>query len=263
MEVVEDCESFSSMKKVQWLRCFVQNYDWGRKGDDSQVAKFFPRKSDSEIEPEKAYAEFWMGTHDSRPLFLIPSGEEVNGYFSVDSDSESLKSWILKNPNVLGEKVVHRWGGDFPFLFKVLSVAKALSIQAHPDKELAKALHKLQPNLYKDGNHKPEMALTIIEFEALCGFISLEPILKGQLPLVVQIVSRSSFDQLVFFTILKPPTNQNPDMEHDLLFALSFSFAFSIFNPFPSYLLSSNKIAVIKNLGAINPYLGSLWACSL
>ena len=119
MEVVKDCESFSSMKKVQWLRCSVQNYDWGRKGDDSRVAKLFARNSDSEIEPEKPYAEFWMGTHDSGPSFLIPSGEEVNVYFSVDSDSESLKSWILKNPNVLGEKVVQRWGGDFPFLFKV------------------------------------------------------------------------------------------------------------------------------------------------
>lgn len=53
-------------------------------------------------------------------------------------------------------------------------MAKALSIQAHPDKELAGVLHKLQPNLYKDDNHKPEMALAITEFEALCGFISIE-----------------------------------------------------------------------------------------
>ena len=62
----------------------------------------------------------------------------------------------------------------FFFVFKVLSVAKALSIQAHPDKELAKTLHKLHPDLYKDDNHKPEMALAMSEFEALCGFISLE-----------------------------------------------------------------------------------------
>ncbi|CAB4273579.1 unnamed protein product [Prunus armeniaca] len=75
---------------------------------------------------------------------------------------------------VLGEKVVQKWGSDLPFLFKVLSVAKALSIQAHPDKELAKVLHKFMPNLYKDANHKPEMALAVTHFEALCGFISLE-----------------------------------------------------------------------------------------
>jgi len=56
----------------------------------------------------------------------------------------------------------------------VLSVGKALSIQAHPDKELARILHKLHPDLYKDGNHKPEMALAITNFEALCGFITLK-----------------------------------------------------------------------------------------
>lgn len=58
--------------------------------------------------------------------------------------------------------------------FKVLSVEKALSIQAHPDKELARTLHKSQPSLYSDENHKPEMALALTEFEALCGFISLK-----------------------------------------------------------------------------------------
>ena len=53
-------------------------------------------------------------------------------------------------------------------------VAKALSIQAHPDKQLAVQLHKLQPNIYKDDNHKPEMAFAITKFEALCGFVSLQ-----------------------------------------------------------------------------------------
>ena len=57
---------------------------------------------------------------------------------------------------------------------QVLSVAKALSIQAHPDKQLAVQLHKLQPNIYKDDNHKPEMAFAITKFEALCGFVSLQ-----------------------------------------------------------------------------------------
>lgn len=59
-------------------------------------------------------------------------------------------------------------------LCQVLSVAKPLSIQAHPNKELAGILHKARPDLFKDTNHKPEMALALTEFEALCGFISLE-----------------------------------------------------------------------------------------
>ena len=36
-----------------------------------------------------------------------------------------------------------------PFLLKVLSVGKALSIQAHPDLTLAAKLFKEQPDVYK------------------------------------------------------------------------------------------------------------------
>ena len=57
-----------------------------------------------------------------------------------------------------------------PFLFKVLSVRTALSIQAHPDKELAVKLHASRPDVYKDDNHKPEMAIAVSRFEALCSF---------------------------------------------------------------------------------------------
>ena len=65
-----------------------------------------------------------------------------------------------------------------PFLLKVLSVAKSLSIQVHPDKERAHLLHSEKPELYKDANHKPEMAICISrEFTALCGFRPVHEIL--------------------------------------------------------------------------------------
>lgn len=61
--------------------------------------------------------------------------------------------------------------GDLPFLFKVLSINQALSIQAHPNKKLAKELHLRDPKNYPDSNHKPEMLVAISEtFEAMCGF---------------------------------------------------------------------------------------------
>ncbi|KAM2527581.1 hypothetical protein TB1_024819 [Malus domestica] len=157
---------------LQRLRCSVQNYDWGKRGQDSQVARLSDFNSGSGINPEKSYAEFWMGTHESGPSFFIQNSDENNGFFPIGSQILSLKDWISKNPNVLGEKVIQKWGSDLPFLFKVLSVGKALSIQAHPDKDLAKILHKLKPNVYKDANHKPEMALATTHFEALCGFIT-------------------------------------------------------------------------------------------
>jgi len=53
---------------------------------------------------------------------------------------------------------------------QVLSIGKALSIQAHPDKALAEKVHAERPDLYKDGNHKPEMAIALTHFEALSGF---------------------------------------------------------------------------------------------
>ena len=52
-----------------------------------------------------------MGTHDSGPSFLASSNGNENGV--------SLKAWISENPDVLGHKVLHKWGSDLPFLFKV------------------------------------------------------------------------------------------------------------------------------------------------
>ncbi|XP_027353167.1 mannose-6-phosphate isomerase 1-like isoform X2 [Abrus precatorius] len=156
------------------LHCSVKNYDWGLPGRLSEVARLHALNSASQFDPEKPYAELWMGTHDSGPSFLVSNGV-------------TLKAWISENPDVLGDKVLQKWGSDLPFLFKVLSVAKALSIQAHPDKELARTLHKLQPVMYKDGNHKPEMALAMTDFEALCGFITVKE-LKAVLHDVPEIV---------------------------------------------------------------------------
>jgi mannose-6-phosphate isomerase len=49
--------------------------------------------------------------------------------------------------------------------------------QAHPDKVLAEKLHATQPQHYKDPNHKPEMAVALTDFEAMCGFRPLTEIL--------------------------------------------------------------------------------------
>jgi len=67
---------------------------------------------------------------------------------------------------------------DVPFLLKILSVRKALSIQAHPDAELAPRLHSEFPEIYKDPNHKPEIMIAITEFEALCGFRPVKEIVN-------------------------------------------------------------------------------------
>ena len=65
---------------------------------------------------------------------------------------------------------------ELPFLSKVLSVETALSIQAHPNKKLAEILHEKKPDMYKDDNHKPEMAYALGDFVAMCGFRAVEEI---------------------------------------------------------------------------------------
>ena len=58
------------------------------------------------------------------------------------------------NPQLAGPRRAHKDEAGLPYLFKILSVRTALSIQAHPDKQLAQKLHGLRPDLYKDDNHK-------------------------------------------------------------------------------------------------------------
>lgn len=42
--------------------------------------------------------------------------------------------------------------------------------------EHAEELHKTFPEIYKDPNHKPELAIALTSFEALCGFRPLDEI---------------------------------------------------------------------------------------
>ncbi|KAI0429468.1 mannose-6-phosphate isomerase [Xylaria sp. FL1042] len=141
------------------LQCGVNSYDWGKIGSDSAAAKFAAATpSDTlTIESDKPYAELWMGTHPSNPSKDVESGQ-------------NLLNLVESNAMLLGPSVKARYGPKLPFLFKVLSINKALSIQAHPNKKLAEQLHANDPRNYPDDNHKPEMAIAITDFEGLCGF---------------------------------------------------------------------------------------------
>ena len=83
-----------------------------------------------------------MGTHASSPSRVAKSGDLLSDY--------------LKKKQDIGARIVNRFGmsdGTLPFLFKVLSIQKALSIQTHPDKATAEKLHAEQPHIYK-GAHR-------------------------------------------------------------------------------------------------------------
>ncbi|KAJ2388318.1 Mannose-6-phosphate isomerase [Coemansia sp. RSA 2611] len=146
------------------LACSVNSYHWGKHGLDSKAAQFAATNPDVTIDANQPYAELWMGTHPSGPSRV----------FGTDTE---LAAVIDENPDAaLGASVSQRYDGKLPFLFKVLSIEKALSIQAHPDKQLAKLLHTERPNVYKDGNHKPEMSIALTDFIAMSGFRPLDQI---------------------------------------------------------------------------------------
>ena len=136
-----DCEDYS--EKLVKLSCKSQNYHWGKPAANSMVANLLGAQKDV----DKRYAELWMGTHHKGPSSVILD--------AASNKTQPLSEYI---------------GGELPFLYKVLSVASSLSIQAHPDKALAEKLHAERPDVYKDDNHKPEMAIAITPFEAMCGF---------------------------------------------------------------------------------------------
>lgn len=98
----------------RWLQCSVKNYDWGKKGRDSTVARLYEMNSEGEMVLDRSYAEMWMGTHESGPSYVI---DDDHGGRMVDFIT--LKDWIRENPNAVGKKVIDNWGCDLPFMFKV------------------------------------------------------------------------------------------------------------------------------------------------
>ncbi|GMM32994.1 mannose-6-phosphate isomerase [Saccharomycopsis crataegensis] len=144
-----------------------QNYAWGKVGSASAVAQFAASSDASmKIVETDPYAELWMGTHPKVPSLNMSNGK-------------TLRDLITASPeHYLGSSIIKKFGSsvELPFLFKVLSIEKVLSIQAHPDKALAAQLHAADPKNYPDDNHKPEMAIAVTEFEGFCGFKPLKEI---------------------------------------------------------------------------------------
>ncbi|XP_023954073.2 mannose-6-phosphate isomerase [Bicyclus anynana] len=160
------------------LQCKVQNYEWGKLGSDSMVAQLLSSGNPNvTINSEQPYAELWMGTHPNGPSLIIERGILLSEY-------------LKDNHDAIGPDVKKKFGVTVPFLLKVLSIRKALSIQAHPAKDHAEELHRLFPDMYKDPNHKPELAIALTPFEALCGFRPIAQIKKflQDLPELAQIL---------------------------------------------------------------------------
>ncbi|WP_146049303.1 mannose-6-phosphate isomerase, class I [Alkalispirochaeta sphaeroplastigenens] len=149
----------------------VKDYAWGSPDLLAQIQGRVP-----EGRPE---AEMWMGSHPNGPSQVVtPRGETV-----------SLADLLAGSPDMLGQRALalQAPGEDvpgLPFLLKILTAGKGLSIQAHPDREQAREGYAREDardiardaprRTYRDQNHKPELVCALTEFWGLCGFRPLE-----------------------------------------------------------------------------------------
>jgi len=119
-----------------------------------------------------------MGTHPNGPAHLFSSpSRPLSSLLSTNPQSYLGQSLLSKFPNTSTHRPQHT-DPELPFLFKILSIAKALPLQAHPDKALAEHLNAKdsENKNFVDANHKPEIALALGDFRGFVGFKPLEEI---------------------------------------------------------------------------------------
>lgn len=236
------------------LKGVVQKYPWGKYGRDSAVARL--AGAYEEVDDSQPYAgmndwqahrplspslfssshllishlltcldpisdplaigfsllELWFGTHVSGPSqigvpgLLFPTYEPLEGYLA---------------------KSVQGYKEGLPFLLKVLSIRAALSIQAHPDAELAKTLHAKFPTVYRDPNHKPELAIAITPMDAMCSFRTI-PQIAHYLQIVPEfravVGEENAAEFLRLACTFKEPAQQPYDLPQELRASLQAIF---------------------------------------
>ncbi len=166
------------MQKAYKLQGKHRHYDWGG-------TSFIPNMMGIENVNHLPYAEYWMGAHPSAASII-----------ETEQGAISLASLVNENPQKWLGSNTYKTFGAMPYLFKVLDVAKMLSIQVHPSKKNAVLGFDKEQKLgipldashrnYKDKNHKPELMVALSDFWLLHGFLppaELETRLQSYFPL--------------------------------------------------------------------------------
>lgn len=130
-----------------------------------------------------SYAELWFGAHPDgmteavlhdrrgKPV-MVPVGALIS----------------YRPARVLSTRSIWRFGGQLPFLLKILDAREPLSIQVHPPLERAQRGFRREElegisladsdRIYKDANHKPEQAIALTDVYALHGFRPIDEIAR-------------------------------------------------------------------------------------
>jgi mannose-6-phosphate isomerase len=142
------------------LRPVVRPYPWGTR---TAIADLQGRP----VPAPGPEAELWMGAHPSAPSVVDRAGTTLDAVIAAAPDRE------------LGPECAERFSGRLPFLLKVLSAEKALSIQVHPSRAQAEAGFAAENALglppgdparnYVDDWPKPELLYALTPFEVAAG----------------------------------------------------------------------------------------------
>ncbi|MEN0068511.1 MAG: mannose-6-phosphate isomerase, class I, partial [Myxococcota bacterium] len=147
------------------LAPLVRHYAWG---DPEFLPDLLGAPRDG-----RPWAEAWYGAHATGSALVEPS-------------HKTLRDAIHRHPEaMLGPTVAARFG-QLPYLLKIITPRRPLSIQVHPGpddakrgftRENAQGLALDDPTrCYRDPNAKPELLYAITPFRALCGFRPKEAI---------------------------------------------------------------------------------------
>ena len=137
----------------------VKDYAWGQTAQPGCLP-YIADLLGIPAPPDLPFAELWLGAHETAPAMVSMAG-----------GAHALDALARRHPDeILGPGVPAAGFDGLPFLLKVLACDMPLSIQAHPDKALAAQLHARNPEHYPDANHKPEIAIALTDFEAMCSF---------------------------------------------------------------------------------------------
>ncbi|MDN6401190.1 MAG: mannose-6-phosphate isomerase, class I [Brachybacterium sp.] len=141
------------------LGSHLQHYAWG---STTALPAFLGRAADG-----SPWAEAWFGAHPLAPA-TAPDGAGLDAVIAADPE------------RMLGADVARAFGGQLPFLLKVIAPERPLSLQVHPTREHAAESFAAESaagialnsplRVYRDANHKPEMLIALTRFTALCGF---------------------------------------------------------------------------------------------
>jgi mannose-6-phosphate isomerase len=151
------------------LRPVIRPYPWGTR---TAIAELQGRP----VPAPGPEAELWMGAHPSAPSALHRPPLTP----APPTPSVTLDAVIAGDPErELGAECAARFRGRLPFLLKVLSAEKALSIQVHPSRAQAEAGYAAENarglaaddpvRNYVDDWPKPELLYALTPFEVAAG----------------------------------------------------------------------------------------------